>query len=83
MCVNSCLGFTGPYSNLDCCPKCGESRYNEKELTESEGRRKVPRQVFTTFPIGPQIQARWKNPCVRNVPKFRSFSPNFFCSANL
>ena len=64
MCVNSCLGFTGPYSNLDHCPKCGESWYNQQELVESEGRRKVPWQVFTTFPIGPQIQARWKNPCM-------------------
>ena len=63
MCINSCLGFTGPYSDLDRCPKCGESRYNEKDLAESEGRRKVPRQVFTTFPISPQIQACWKNPC--------------------
>ena len=62
MCVKSCLGFTGPYSNLDRCLKCGESRYNEKDLAESEGRRKVPWQVFTTFPICPQIQARWKNP---------------------
>lgn len=62
MCIKSCVGFTGPYSDLERCPKCGESRYNEKDLAESEGERKVPRQVFTTFPVGPQIQARWKNP---------------------
>ena len=62
MCVNSCIGFTGPYSDLDKCPECGESRYKEKDLRESQGERKVPRQVFTTFPVGPQIQARWKNP---------------------
>ena len=62
MCVRSCIGFTGPYTNLEYCPKCGQSRYKEKDLEESNGERKVPRQVFTTFPVGPQIQARWKNP---------------------
>ena len=62
MCIRSCLGFTRPYSDLDCCPECGEHRYDQKELRESEGLRKVPRKVFTTLPIGPQIQANWKNP---------------------
>jgi hypothetical protein len=62
MCINSCIAFTGPYAILDCCPNCGESRYKDKDLEESGGLRKVPRQVFTTFPVGPQIQARWKNP---------------------
>ena len=62
MCVNSCIGFTGPYAGLDKCPTCGEHRYDQKELEKSRHLRKVPRKVFTTFPIGPQIQARWKNP---------------------
>lgn len=62
MCVETCVGFTGPYSDLDRCPECGEHRYDQKELRESEGLRKVPRKVFTTFPVGPQLQARWKNP---------------------
>ena len=62
MCVNSCVGFTGPYSHLESCPRCGEPRYKQKDLEESDGLRKVPRQVFTTFPVGPQLQARWKNP---------------------
>jgi hypothetical protein len=55
MCVNSCVAFTGPYANLDRCPdpECGEPRYKEKDLRESGGLRKVPRQVFTTFPAGP------------------------------
>ena len=53
MCVKSCLGFTGPFASLERCPKCGESRYREKDLVESDGERKVPRQVFTTFPVGP------------------------------
>ena len=62
MCVRSCVGFTGPYANLEHCPRCGELRYKERDLEESDGERKVPRQVFTTFPVGPQLQARWKHP---------------------
>ena len=61
MCVDSCVGFTGPYANMENCPECGKARYKEKDLQESDGERKVPRKVFTTFPVGPQIQARWKH----------------------
>ena len=62
MCVKSCVAFTGPFANLESCPRCGEGRYKEKDLEDSGGERKVPRKVFTTFPVGPQIQARWKDP---------------------
>ena len=62
MCIKSCIGFTGPYSHLETCPTCGEPRYDQKELKESDGLRKIPRQVFTTIPIGPQLQARWRHP---------------------
>ena len=62
MCVRSCVGFMGPYLNMDHCPRCGEPRYKQKDLDETGGHRKVPRQVFTTFPVGPQLQARWKHP---------------------
>ena len=24
MCINSCVGFTGPYAHLEQCPKCGK-----------------------------------------------------------
>jgi len=62
MCVKSCISFTGPYADLEQCPECGEPRYEEKDLEESNGEKKVPRKVFTTFPVGPQLQARWKHP---------------------
>ena len=62
MCVESCVGFTGPFAELESCPECGRSRYDEKALEESGGVRKIPRKVFTTFPVGPQLQARWKHP---------------------
>jgi hypothetical protein len=64
MCVNSCVGFTGPFTNLEVCPysKCQEPRYDQDKLTRSNGKNKVPRKVFTTFALGPQLQAQWKNP---------------------
>ena len=62
MCVGTCIGFTGPYVNLEQCPECGEPRYEQKKLEESSGERKVPQQVFTMFPAGPQIQACWRHP---------------------
>ena len=61
MCVNTCVGFTSPFANLNQCPKCGEPQYKEKDLEESDGERKVPQQVFTIFPVSPQIQAHWKH----------------------
>ena len=64
MCVRGCVGFTGPFADLDHCPnpKCGEPRYDQKRLKDGEGVVEVPRKVFTTFPVGPQLQARWKSP---------------------
>ena len=62
MCANSCIGFTGPFAALEYCPECGQPRYDQQTLEESDGEDKVPRKVFTTFPVGPQLQARWKYP---------------------
>jgi len=42
MCAKSCVGFTGPFANLELCPRCGEPRYKQKELEESGGENKVP-----------------------------------------
>jgi len=59
MCVNSCLAYTGPFSELSTCPYCNEPRY-EAPPSESHRRKNVhiPRQQFHTIPIGPQIQAQ-------------------------
>ena len=62
MCVDTCVGFTGPFKDLDNCPRCNKSRWNEDELRKSDGKKKVPRKVFTTFPLGPQLQSRWRSP---------------------
>ena len=64
MCINSCVGFTGPYAELETCPdaRCQEPRYDQEQLRKSGGRKKVARKEFTTFALGPQLQARWRNP---------------------
>ena len=64
MCANSCVAFTGPYENLEECPRtdCREPRYDQRVLRQSNGKKRIPRQVFTTFPLGPQLQSRWKSP---------------------
>src|SRR6202040_4041599 len=62
MCINSCIAYTGPLSSFETCPKCGEPRYDAAQRAASGGKRLVPRQVFHTMPIGPQLQALWRNP---------------------
>ena len=71
MCFNTCIGFTGPFAELVDCPYCHEPRYDQRELKDSGGNRKVPRKSFTTFPLGPQIQARWRNPQMAQKMSYR------------
>ena len=49
---------------LTVCPNpcCQEPRYDQCKLAKSNGKDKVPQKVFTTFALGPQLQAEWKNP---------------------
>ena len=46
----------GPYLQLEDCPECGEARYT------ISGRKKIPRAVFNTIPVGPQLQALRRHP---------------------
>ena len=62
MCVDSCVGFTGPFKDMEKCPCCDKSRWDEDGLRKSNGKKKVPRKVFTMFPLGPQLQSRWRSP---------------------
>jgi hypothetical protein len=59
---NTCLAFTGPFSDLDECPLCQASRWNQVKLQGTGGHVKVPAQQFTTIPVGPQLQARNRSP---------------------
>ncbi|KAF5351556.1 hypothetical protein D9758_007159 [Tetrapyrgos nigripes] len=47
MCSNSCLGFTGPFA------ECGAPRNNAQTGKP---------QLFYTLPVGPQVQAMWRDP---------------------
>ncbi|KIM52276.1 hypothetical protein SCLCIDRAFT_141549 [Scleroderma citrinum Foug A] len=60
MCVNSCVAFVGPFLELDACPECDEPRFNVHHQTHTN--KHIPRVVFHTIPIGPQLQALWRHP---------------------
>lgn len=62
MCQNTCLAYTGPFSDLEACPKCQEPHYDPRILESSNGRKKIPQQELTTIPLGPQLQALWRSP---------------------
>lgn len=55
MCINSCHAFTGPFSHLESCTLCGESRYDVPKFASTG--KKIPRQQCVTIPLGPQLQA--------------------------
>ena len=71
MCINSCAAFTGPFAHLERCPLCCEHRYDQERLRKSNGKNKIPRKVFTTFPLGPQLQARWRNAQMAEKMRYR------------
>ena len=67
MCPNTCIAYTGPFSNLETCPKCSQPRYHDDpvqavELAVSNRRLKVAQRQFYTIPIGPQLQALYRSP---------------------
>ena len=53
MCRNSCIAFTGPLATLDTCSECGEPRLDP--IT------KKAFQHLYTIPLGPQLQAQWRD----------------------
>ncbi|KAL1738366.1 hypothetical protein HDZ31DRAFT_78422, partial [Schizophyllum fasciatum] len=71
MCDNSCIGFTGPYRNLEHCPYCGESRYEPAAARGKGSRTKRPRKQFTTILLGPQIQAQRRGPETSRLMQYR------------
>ncbi|KAF9218517.1 hypothetical protein BS17DRAFT_869042 [Gyrodon lividus] len=62
MCEDLCLGFTGPFENLDNCPTCGKYRWNKAKFCQSNGQHKVPVKQFPTILLGPQLQAHYRDP---------------------
>ena len=57
MCTKSCVAFMEPFKDMDTCPMCNGSRYDEDKLAQSDGQIKIPKWQFDTYPIGPQLQA--------------------------
>jgi hypothetical protein len=72
MCVNTCIAYTGPFKDLEACHKCSEPRFDQKVLSESGGQIKVARRKFNTIPLGPQLQAGWRDPTGAHNMKYRS-----------
>ena len=62
MCIHSCIGYTGPFSDLTQCPQCGKMCWDEAKLDATNGRVKIPAKRFTTLPLGLQLQALYQNP---------------------
>lgn len=54
MCKNSCIAFTGPFSELVICPRCGTPKFCPET--------KKVYQEFVTIPIAPVLQALWRSP---------------------
>jgi hypothetical protein len=56
MCINGCIGYTGPFSELEICITCGQKRY------DIVSEKPVPRKQFYTLPLALQLQALWRTP---------------------
>ncbi|KAG2336843.1 hypothetical protein BDR05DRAFT_978680 [Suillus weaverae] len=52
MCLNTCIAFTGPFSDLD--------QYDQLKLEATN--KQVPTRKFCTIPLGPQLQVLWHDP---------------------
>ena len=50
VCENNCVLFRKTYANMDACPKCKQSRWEDKD-----GKR-VPRKVLRHFPLIPRLK---------------------------
>ncbi|KAF8811838.1 hypothetical protein BYT27DRAFT_7221332 [Phlegmacium glaucopus] len=72
MCPQTCIGYTGIFSDLDACPKCNSPCYNLQELAASGGRKKIPLRQFLTLPLGPQLQTHWRTPEGARDMRYRS-----------
>ncbi|KAI0370817.1 hypothetical protein BV20DRAFT_943688 [Pilatotrama ljubarskyi] len=61
MCPRSCMAYTGPWAELEECKFCPEPRFDQTLLKQQRPVKKARRQ-FDTYPLGPQIQARYRSP---------------------
>jgi hypothetical protein len=61
MCQNSCIGFTGPFENLDRCAICDTPQWNDA-TAELPVNLRVSHSRFPTLPLGAQNQALYRDP---------------------
>jgi hypothetical protein len=61
MCINTCIAYVGPFSDLEMCPYCNTPRYDPVVLAKSGGKTKTAQREFHTIPIGPQLQALYRS----------------------
>jgi hypothetical protein len=71
MCINTCMAYTGPFSDLEACLYCTEPRYDPTIFAATNGLKKTPQRQFHTLPLGPQLQALWRNPEIANAMRHR------------
>ncbi|KAF9219381.1 hypothetical protein BS17DRAFT_798162 [Gyrodon lividus] len=64
MCPESCVSFTGPFTDLETCPvsSCSASCWDPGHLRASNGCVEVAAKNFTTIPLGPQLQVQYCDP---------------------
>lgn len=62
-CINSCLNYYGPYSDLDKCPYCNEPRYDTQNK---------PRKQFHYIPLIPHLIALYLNKDISNSLRIRA-----------
>ncbi len=60
-CPKGCILFQGVHTNLDTCPKCGLTRYNDI------GKAKVPTKVLHYFLLIPCLKPMFKVPITSNL----------------
>ncbi|KAF8584574.1 hypothetical protein K439DRAFT_1646904 [Ramaria rubella] len=60
MCPKSCAAYTGPFTELQKCPQCGAEQYDSQKL-----------KYFYTIPVGPQLQALYRDPQMAERMQYR------------
>ena len=68
-CQNDCILFRGEYANLDVCPKCQESRY-QQDLSGTT----ILAKVLRHFSNIPQISHMFKCPSIAKLMAWHSMS---------
>ena len=72
MCPNTCIAYTGPFSDLETCPKCSQPRYDPASISDTGRHPKIAQRQFYTIPLGPQLQALWRSPESAKAMRHRS-----------